>query len=146
MFLTEKLVNELAVKPYKFEHISLSSFGVDQPLYKRMDLVTIQIMSGLVLLTQNPSTVVNFLHIEAGHEEEEVNLQRFWQVEDTAITPEGNSSKQFLKLYRISHISRQEDGTYSAEFPLKDSYPTLPDKFIVCQKCTRSLAHQLKNS
>ena len=104
------------------------------------------LLSGPVLPTQNPSTVVNFLHNEAGHEEEEVNLQRFWQVEDTAITPEGNSSKQFLKLYCISHISRQEDGTYTAGFPWKDSHPTLPDKFIICQKCTRSLAHQLKNS
>ena len=42
-FLTEKLVSELAVEPYRSENINLSSFGSDKPLHKRMDSVLIHI-------------------------------------------------------------------------------------------------------
>ena len=189
-FLTEKLANELAVEPHKFEHISLSSFGADKPLYKRMDTVLIHIrtltgelvplstlvvptiatpitntlemdilqlphlkglpiahpitatenfeisllvgadfywdlvgdhiirgdgptamssklgylLSGPVPAQTNPNALVNMLHITAGHEEEN-NLLKFWQIEDTAITPGEDSSQQFLESYCASHIS-----------------------------------------
>ena len=33
-FLTEKLANDLELTPYRFENISLSSFGANKPLYK----------------------------------------------------------------------------------------------------------------
>ena len=42
-FLTEKLVKELALTPYKFESISLSSFGAEKPLHRQMDTVFIRI-------------------------------------------------------------------------------------------------------
>ena len=42
-FLTEKLAKELALTPYKFETISLSSFGAEKPLHRQMDTVSIQI-------------------------------------------------------------------------------------------------------
>ena len=44
-FLTEKLAGELAVEPYRFENISLSSFGTDNPCHKRMEAVLIHIMT-----------------------------------------------------------------------------------------------------
>ena len=230
-FITEKLASELAVQPYRFESINLSSFGTDKPLHKRMEAVLIHIrtttgkpvplsvlvvpmiatpianpldtevlqlpylkglplahpvtaaenfeisllvgadfywdlvgdhiirgdgptamssklgylLSGPALLPQNPSTVVSILHVAAGHDREECNLLKFWQVEDAAITPDevGNPDQRFLKLYSESQISRQDDGTYCAGFPWKEEHPPLPDNFNVCQKRTRSLAHQL---
>ena len=231
-FITVNLAKELAVEPYKSEHISLSSFGAARPLYKMMDTVLIHVktltgelvpLSALVVPTiatpintplevnalqlpylrgltlahpitaaenfeilllvgadfywelvgdhiirgegptamssklgyllsgplsapSNSSILVNMLHVTTGHEEEECNLQKFWQVEDTAITPEEDSSQKFLKSYCASHIWRQDDGTYCAGFPWKESHPPLPDNFIVCQKRTRSLAYRLSQS
>lgn len=104
------------------------------------------LLSGPVSAPRNSSVLVNMLHVTTGHEEEECNLLKFWQVEDTAITPEGDLSQQFLKSYCASHISRQDDGTYCAEFPWKESHPPLPDNFSVCQKRTRSLAYWLSQS
>ena len=40
-FLKEKLARELALTPYKFETISLSSFGAEKPLHRQMDTVSI---------------------------------------------------------------------------------------------------------
>lgn len=233
-FLTEKLANELALQPHKFENISLSSFGADRPLHKRMDAVMIHIktmtgelvplsalvvptiaapvtnplttdvfslphlkglqlahpvtmaenfeisllvgadfywdlvgdhiirgdgptamssklgylLSGPVLLPRPPSAAVNILHVAAEHEQEEQNLLRFWQVEDTAITPAEQKSQdhKFLKTYCESHITRQDDGTYCASLPWKPEHPPLPDNFSVCQKRTRSLAFRLAQS
>ena len=86
------------------------------------------------------------LHVTTAHDEEECNLQKFWQVEDTAITHEEDSSQQFLKSYCASHIWRQDDGIYCTGFPWKDLHPALPDNFSVCQKRTRFLAYRLSQS
>ena len=230
-FLTEKLVSELALTPHKSEHISLSSFGADRPLYKQMDAVLFQIrtttgelvqlsalvvpkiatpisnpldtnvlqlphlqglplahpvtaaenfeislligadyywelvgdhivrgtgptamssklgylLSGPTLLPRPPSASISTLHVAAGHDQEEHNLMRFWQVEDT-VTASTDSGKQFLQSYSNSHISRQSDGTYCAGFPWKAEHPPLPNNFEVCQKRTRSLAYRLVKS
>ena len=45
------------------------------------------LLSGPVLLPHPQSAAVNILHMATEHEQEEQNLLRFWQVEDTAITP-----------------------------------------------------------
>lgn len=45
-----------------------------------------------------------------------------------------------------SHISRQNDGTYCAGFPWKESHPPLPNNFSICQKRTRSLVFRLSQS
>ena len=75
------------------------------------------LLSGPVPARTNPNALVNMLHVTPGHEEEENNLLKFWQIEDTAITLEEDSSQQFLESYCASHISRLDDGTYSAAFP-----------------------------
>ena len=107
------------------------------------------LLSGPAPLPQPVSAaMVNILHVAAGHSQEESNFLRFWQVEDTAITPdeERNPDQQFLKLYSESQNTRQDDGTYCAGFPWKPEHPSLPDNFNVCQKRTRSLAHRLAQS
>ncbi|XP_065911201.1 uncharacterized protein [Dysidea avara] len=82
------------------------------------------------------------------HHQEECDLQRFWQVEDTAITPTepDKSDAQFLTSYSASHISRLNDGTYCAGFPWREEHLPLPDNLEVCQRRTRSLAHRLAKS
>ena len=106
------------------------------------------LLSGPVLLPHLPSATVNILHMAAEHEQEEQNLLKFWQVEDTAITPAEQKSQdhKFLKSYCESLIIQQDGGTYCARLPWKPEHPPLPDNFNVCQKCTRSLAHQLTQS
>ena len=42
-FHTEELARELTLLPYRCEHINLSSFGSDKPLYKQMDAVLFKI-------------------------------------------------------------------------------------------------------
>ena len=106
------------------------------------------LLSGPVLLPHPPSAVVNILHVAAQHEQEEQNVLRFWQVEDTAISLAEQKSQEhkFLKSYCESHITRQDDGTYCAGLPWKPEHPPLPDNFNVCQKHTRSLAYRLAQS
>ena len=106
------------------------------------------LLSGPVLLPHPQSAAVNILHVAAEHEQEEQNLLRFWQVEDTAITPteQKYQDHQFLKSYCESHITRQDDGTYCASLPWKPEHPPLPDNFSMCQKRTRSLAYRLAQS
>jgi len=106
------------------------------------------LLSGPVLFPHTPSATANILHVAAEHEHEEQNLLRFWQVEDTAITPVEQKSQdhQFLKSYCESHITRQGDGTYCAGLPWKPEHPPLPDNFNVCQKRTHSLAYRLAQS
>ena len=79
------------------------------------------LLSGPVLLPWPQSAAVNILHVAAEHEQEE----RFWQVENTAITPaeQKYQDHQFLKLYCESHNTQQDDGTYCAGFPWKLEHP-----------------------
>ena len=42
------------------------------------------LLSGPGLLPCLPSAAVNILHVASEHEQEEQNLLRFWQVQDTA--------------------------------------------------------------
>jgi len=106
------------------------------------------LLSGPALLPRPISTNINSLHVITGHHQEECDLMRFWQIEDTAIvqSESDKSSQQFLTSYTTSHISRLSDGTYCAGFPWKKEHPPLPDNFEVCQKRTRSLAHRLAKS
>ena len=52
----------------------------------------------------------NSLHVITGHYQEEYNLMKFWEVEDTAIkSTEHDRDTEFLKSYSTSHISRLTD-------------------------------------
>ena len=51
-------MSELALTPHKSEHISLSSFGADRPLYKQMDAVLFQIRTTTGELVQLSALVV----------------------------------------------------------------------------------------
>jgi len=106
------------------------------------------LLSGPALLPRPVSASVNTLHVFADHHQEESDLTKFWQIEDTAVTsPEsGKSGHQFLTTYTANHISRQDDGTYCAGFPWKAEHPPLPNNFEICQKRTRSLANRLAQS
>ena len=65
------------------------------------------LLFGPVLLPHPQSAAVSIIHMAAEHGQEEQNLLRFWQVEDTAITPaeQKYQDHQFLKLYCESHIT-----------------------------------------
>ena len=65
------------------------------------------LLSGPNLLSRPPSASISTLHVAAGRDQEEHNLMRFWQVEDT-VTTSTDSDKQFLQL--CYNISRQSDG------------------------------------
>ena len=105
------------------------------------------LLSGPALL-HRPVNIVNPLHVFTDHHQEECDLAKFWQIEDTAISPTESDKQghQFLQSYITSHISRQTDGTYHASFPRKGEHPLLPDNLAVCQKHTRSLANRLAQS
>ena len=83
------------------------------------------LLSGPVLLPRPQSAAVNILHVAAEHEQQEQNLLRFWQVEDTVITPaeQKYQDHQFLMSYCESHIIQQHDGTYCAGLPWKPEHP-----------------------
>jgi len=105
-------------------------------------------LSGPTLLPRPPSSIVNSLHVIARYDQEECDLSKFWQVEDTAVTTTEpyKSDAQFLKSYSASHILRLSDETYCAGFPWREKYASLPDNLEVCEKRTRSLARRLAKS
>ncbi|XP_065892844.1 uncharacterized protein [Dysidea avara] len=72
------------------------------------------------------------------HETDAQDLQRFWEVEDAGVTT-NLSDKTFLEQYSSSHITWQEDGSYTARFPWKDDHPPLPNSYSICQGRMRSL-------
>lgn len=76
------------------------------------------------------------------HDTDAQDLQRFWEVEDVGVTTNAQD-KTFLEQYSNSHITRQEDGSYSARFPWKDDHPPLPNNYSICEGRTRSLVHRL---
>jgi len=106
------------------------------------------LLSGPALLPRPTIASVNSLHVIAGHHQEECDLLRFWQVEDSAttLTEPDNSDADFLRSYSDTHISRLTDGTYCAGFPWREEHPPLPDNLEVCQRRTRLLACRLAKS
>ena len=105
------------------------------------------LLSGPVLLPRLPSTSVDPLHVITGHYQEECDLLKFWEVEDTAIkSTEHSWDKQFLISYSICHISWLNNGSYCAGFPWREEHLSLPDNLEICQRRTRSLAHRLARS
>ena len=76
------------------------------------------------------------------HDTESQQLQWFWEVEDAGVTTK-SSDKNFLEQYSSSHITWQEDRSYSASFPWKDDHPPLPNNYSICQRRTRSVVRRL---
>ena len=101
------------------------------------------LLSGPLLLPRLPSTSFDSLHVITGHYQEEYDLLKFWEVEDTAIkSTHYDSDKEFLKSYSTCHISWLTDGTYCAVFPWREEHLSLPDNLEMCQRRTRSLAQR----
>ena len=102
---------------------------------------------GYVLLRPLPvlqscNIVSSLLSVAVNHDSDEQDLQRFWAVEEARVMTY-SSDKTFLEQYSSTHITRQDDGSYSAMFPWKDDRPPLPDNYTVCQGRTQSLVHRL---
>jgi len=74
---------------------------------------------------------------------DEKSLKKFWAVKDARVNL-NSSNKTFLQ-HSSTHITRQEDQSYSATYvPRKDDHPPLPDSYDVCQKRTQSLVHRIE--
>ena len=75
------------------------------------------------------------------------NIQKYWSLETTGTDPQAdkgmNTNQQFLETYSKRYITRLEDGSYCARFPLKDNHPPLPSNYKTCWQRTRSLARRL---
>ncbi|XP_065888506.1 uncharacterized protein [Dysidea avara] len=115
--------------------------------YLRTQLETVSSRLGYVLLRPLPvlqscNIVSSLLSVAVNHDSDEQDLQRFWAVEEAGVMTY-SSDKTFLEQYSSTHITRQDDGSYSAMFPWKDDRPPLPDNYTVCQERTQSLVHRL---
>ena len=103
------------------------------------------LLSGPLPAPQPHSVVTNLLSIAVNHDADEQDLQKFWTVEDAGVTAD-NPDKKFLDCYSETHITRQDDGSYSAMFPWREDHPPLPDNLHICLGRTRSLVHRLAQS
>ena len=99
-------------------------------------------LSGPLHDSRSLVNAANILHVMTAHKQEEYDLERFWTMESTGISPTitGDADKDFLQNYQRSCITRECDGGYSAKFPWKDDHPPLPCSFYTCDRRTRSLA------
>ena len=67
-----------------------------------------------------------------------VDTQLFWTMESTATLPTTiNPDKEFIKEYQRTYITREADGSYTAQFPWKPNHPPLPTNLTLCEIRTR---------
>ena len=74
-----------------------------------------------------------------------ISGQMIWIIvirESLGITSEDEitTSKSFLDAYIINIVKCLSNGSYSAQFPWKDSHPLLPTNFSTCAHYIRALA------
>ena len=79
------------------------------------------LLSGPVSHTHSLNIVTSALHISTQHNEDH-NIQKFYDLETTAIAVENNSHKQFLQGYSWTCITRLPDGSYYTRFPWKENH------------------------
>ena len=100
------------------------------------------VLSRPLSVPQSSNSVSSFLNVAVSHDTDAQELQRFWKVKDAGVTTK-SPDKTFLEQYSNSHITQQEDGSYSTRFPWKDDRPPLPNNYSICQRRTLSLVHRL---
>ena len=90
-------------------------------------------------------TVVILLHTVSSTKQDEFDQEKFWSLETMGIfpQPEKNDDELFLENYINKPIARNQDGSYSANFPWKDDAPPLPTNYTKCKGRTRSMARRL---
>ena len=78
---------------------------------------------------------INSLHVAAQHDAGDHQLDKFWNIEATGVTPtqDYNIDARFLESYSQTCILRLLDGSYCATFPWKQNHPTLPTNFDNCK-------------
>ena len=104
------------------------------------------LLSGPLSSSQSRDVVTNILHVATQHDDDECNLQRFWNLEATGTEVESDIDKKFLDNYSEHCITRLQDGSYCARLPWKENHPPLPSNFNICWKRTRSLAYRLSQT
>ena len=85
-------------------------------------------------LSQPQTSTANIMNITTDHIDiEDGDLQT---IESTGTSPlaVSDSDKEFLQSYINSSIKRQPDGSYTARFPWKESYPPLPTNRKTCDE------------
>ena len=90
-------------------------------------------------------TAVNLLQTLSSTTAAERDLEHFWSLESIGITPptEVDNQESFLQHYQRSSITRMSDGSYSAKFPWKEDFPTLPSNYGSCARRTRAMVRRL---
>ncbi|XP_065895654.1 uncharacterized protein [Dysidea avara] len=72
----------------------------------------------------------------------EYDLQRFWTIEASGTSPSCNTDNEPIQSYIDSCISRNDDGSYTARFPWKETHPPSPNNRSICEKRTCSLVNK----
>ena len=96
-------------------------------------------------MVNRTDTAVNLLQTLSCTSAAERDLEHFWFLESVGISPtaELDDQESFLQHFERSSITKMSDGSYSAKFPWKEDYPTLPSTFGSCPRCTRAPGHGL---
>ena len=85
----------------------------------------------------------NIINVATQHDDDQCNLQKFWNLEATGTEVESDIDKKFLDNYSEHCITCLQDGSYCARLPREENHPPLPSNFNMCWKRMRSLAYRL---
>ena len=78
------------------------------------------------------------------HKQNEVDLERFWNLESVGIKPPAATdyTTAFLCHYQDTSITLRDKG-YNAKLPWKEDHPPLPTNIDITQRRIRSMVHHL---
>ncbi|XP_053389951.1 uncharacterized protein LOC128552902 [Mercenaria mercenaria] len=88
---------------------------------------------------------VSMLNVMTMHVQEEVNLERFWEVESLGVEQKSvhQGYEEYTKQYQNTGIS-YENGKYIAKLPWKENHPFLPSNELISRRRTVSVVNRLR--
>lgn len=91
---------------------------------------------------------LSVMKVITSHATEEVNLEKFWQIESFGIEQDDQSSHiskvdEYSQHYQKNNIT-QDDNQYVAKLPWKPDHPTLPSNEVIARRRTVSVVNRLK--
>ncbi|XP_053374153.1 uncharacterized protein LOC123529978 [Mercenaria mercenaria] len=113
------------------------------------------IQSGIGYLLSGPLSTENqiqpspfplsMLNVMTMHVQEEVNLERFWEVESLGVEQKSvhQGYEEYIKQYQNTGIS-YENGKYIAKLPWKENHPILPSNELISRRRTVSVVNRLR--
>ncbi|XP_053372929.1 uncharacterized protein LOC123565249 [Mercenaria mercenaria] len=104
------------------------------------------LLSGPLYTENNPSPLpVSMMNIMTLHVQEELNLEKFWEVESMGVEQKTKyqGCDEYTRQYQDTCIT-YDNGQYVARLPWKDEHPSLPSNELISRRRIVSVVNRLR--